>query len=400
MITAPGTLICRRRLPAATSFSRGIPDVTHERKSAPFHDKPPLWALVVAATALLLRPSARVGTFARQGTEPLPMRRRNVNVAAEKREDRRGRDAATPSDIPAQGWKDILQRVYQNISRHRILAIGAGVAFYVLLAIFPAVAALVAIYGLFADPSTIRQHLNDLSSVLPGGATDVIGDQLQRLTSQPPSKLGFASVFGLAVSLWSANAGMKALFDALNVVYGEEEKRSFLKLNALSLAFTLGALLFLIIALAAIAVLPVAMNFLGLSNATEWLIALGKWPVLLIGVAFAIALIYRFGPSRETPQWRWVTGGSAVAGIVWLAMSILFSWYAANFGSYNKTYGSLGAVIGFMTWMWLSSVVVLLGAELDAEMEHQTVRDTTTGPEEPLGARGAHMADTVGRVSD
>jgi membrane protein len=212
--------------------------------------------------------------------------------------------------------------------------------------------------------------------------------------------LGFAFVLGLAVSLWSANAGMKALFDALNVVYDEEEKRSFLKLNALSLAFTLGALLFMVFALAAIAVLPVAMSYLGLSNATEWLVTLGKWPILVIGVALAVSLVYRYGPSREKPQWRWVTWGSVVVAIAWLAMSILFSWYAAHFGSYNKTYRSLGAIIGFMTWIWLSSTVVLLGAELDAEMEHQTVRDTTTGPEKPLGRRGAQVADTVGKASD
>lgn len=370
--------------------------MTHERKPIPLRAKPPLWALVVAAMALLFRPSAETGT-------EIPTARRSNATATDKHDkhrDGRGRNAATPSDIPARGWKDILWRVYHNISENRVLAIGAGVAFYVLLAIFPAIAALVAIYGLFADPSTIGQHLSDLSSVLPGGATDVIGDQLQRLTSQPSSKLGIASFFGIAISLWSANAGMKALLDALNVVYGEEEKRSFLKLNALSLAFTLAALLFLIIALSAIAVLPVAMNFLGLSNVTEWLVRLGKWPILLIGVAFAISLIYRYGPSRERPQWRWVSWGSALAAIAWLAMSVLFSWYAANFGSYNKTYGSLGAVIGFMTWIWLSSVVILLGAELDAEMEHQTVRDTTTGAEKPLGARGAHMADTVGQATD
>jgi membrane protein len=272
------------------------------------------------------------------------------------------------------------------------------VTFYALLAIFPGIAALVAIYGLIADPSTIGQHLSDLSGVLPGGATDIIGDQLQSLTSQPPGKLGFAFLFGVAVSLWSANAGMKALFDALNVVYGEEEKRSFLKLNAVSLAFTLGALLFMVFALAVIAVLPAVIGYLGLSNAAEWLVSIGKWPILLIGVALAV--IYRYGPSREKPQWRWVTWGSAAVAIAWLVMSILFSWYAANFGSYNKTYGSLGAVIGFMTWMWLSSTVVLLGAELDAEMEHQTARDTTTGPEKPLGRRGAQAADTVGQASD
>jgi membrane protein len=283
----------------------------------------------------------------------------------------------------------------------RTLAMAAGMTFYVLLAIFPAFAALVSVYGLFADPSAIGQHLNDLSNVLPGGATEVIGDQLQRLTSQPPSKLGFALFFGLAVSLWSANAGMKALFDALNVVYGEKENRGFIKLNVISLAFTIGALLFMALALAAITILPVVLNALGLATATEWLIELGKWPLLLTGVALGIALVYRYGPSREKPQWRWVTWGSAVAAIAWLIMSLLFSWYSANFGSYDKTYGSLGAAIGFMTWMWLSSTVILVGAELDAEMEHQTKRDTTTGAAgKPMGSRGARVADTVGPATD
>jgi membrane protein len=247
------------------------------------------------------------------------------------------------------------------------------------LAIFPGIGALVAIYGLIADPSTISQHVDDLSSVLPGGATEVLGDQLQRLTSQPPSKLGFALLFGVGVSLWSANAGVKALFDALNVVYDEKERRSFIKLNAISLAFTLGAILLLVVALGAVAVLPAILGYLGLSSAVEWLIEIGKWPVLLIAVAAAISLVYRFGPSREKPQWRWVTWGSGFATIAWLVMSILFSWYAAHFGSYNKTYGSLGAVIGFMTWMWLSSVVILLGAELDGEIERQIAHDTTAG---------------------
>jgi membrane protein len=210
--------------------------------------------------------------------------------------------------------------------------------------------------------------------------------------------LGFALLFGLGVSLWSANAGMKALFDALNVVYHEKERRSFIKLNAISLAFTISALIFLIFALGAIAVLPVAMGYLGLSSVTEWLVMLGKWPLLFLAAAFAIALIYRYGPSREEPLWRWVSWGSAVATLTWLATSLLFSWFAANFGTYNKTYGSLGAIIGFMTWIWLSCVVVLLGAELDAEMEHQIAHDRTTGAEEPMGRRGARVADRIGAV--
>ncbi|MBW0003386.1 MAG: YihY/virulence factor BrkB family protein [Hyphomicrobiales bacterium] len=315
-------------------------------------------------------------------------------------EEGRGRAASTPSEIPKEGWKDVFWRVYQNVPEHRIVSIAAGVAFYVLLAIFPGIAALVALYGLFADPSTISRHLNDLSGVLPGGATDVIGEQLGRLTAQPNSTLGFAFLVGLGVSLWSANAGMKALVDALNIVYGEKEKRSFIKLNAASLVFTLGAIIFMILALGAIAVLPFLIDDLGLASATEWLVRLGKWPVLFILVALIIAVIYRYGPSRERAQWRWISWGSAFAAFAWLIMSILFSWYAAKFGTYNKTYGSLGAAIGFMTWIWLSSIVILLGAELDAEMEHQTARDTTTGPPQPMGKRGAWVADTIGEASN
>jgi membrane protein len=325
-------------------------------------------------------------------------REHSGDVPSRKGEDGRGRGATTPSDIPLRGWKDILWRVYHNIPEHRIVSIGAGVTFFVLLSIFPGIAALVAIYGLFADPSSIGQHLNDLSGVLPGGATQVIGDQLTSLTSQPRSQLGFALAFGVAVSLWSANAGMKALFDALNVVYGEKEQRGFIRLNIISLAFTLGALIFMMIAVSAIAVLPLALGYLGLSGGVEWLVALGKWPLLVVTIAFGVALIYRHGPSRKEPQWRWVSWGSALAALLWLGTSVLFSWYAGNFGNYDKTYGSLGAAVGLMTWMWLSFVVILVGAELDAEMEHQTARDTTTGSPKPLGKRGAQVADTVGKA--
>jgi len=325
----------------------------------------------------------------------------SVSPAEAKREGRdRGRSAETPSEIPARGWKDILWRIYNNIGEHRVIAIAAGVTFYTLLAIFPAVAALVAVYGLFADATTIGKTLSSMSAILPGGAIDVIGEQLQRLTAQPGGKLGLTFFVGLAISIWSANAGIKAIFDALNIVYGEKEKRGIVKLNAVSLTFTAGALAFALLALGALVVLPVALDYIGVAKAADLAMKIGRWPVLFAGVAIAISLVYRYGPSREEAKWRWITWGSALASLLWLVASILFSWYAANFGSYNKTYGSLGAAIGFMTWIWLSSIVVLLGAELDAEMEHQTARDTTTGPPQPLGARGATMADTIGAPQD
>jgi membrane protein len=314
-------------------------------------------------------------------------------AAAEKG---RGRSADAPTEIPARGWKDILWRTYEEFNKDRIMSVAAGVTYYALLAVFPAIAALVSIYGLFADPGTIQEHLNTLSGVLPGGALDIIREQVIRIASQGGGTLGFGFIFGLGLSLWSSNAGMKAIFDALNIVYGEEEKRSFIKLNLLSLSFTLGAIAFILIALAGIIVLPIVLNFIGLGSGTEWLVSLARWPILLIGVIFGLSLIYRFGPSRDKAEWRWVTPGGIVAAVLWLAVSMVFSWYVANFGSYNETYGSLGAVIGFMTWIWLSTIVVLLGAEINAEMEHQTAKDTTEGTHQPMGTRGARMADTIG----
>jgi membrane protein len=312
--------------------------------------------------------------------------------------DDRGRHASSPSDIPAKGWKDILLRVYANISKHRVLALAAGMTYYSILAIFPAIAALVAMYGLFADPMTITKHLDQVGGFLPGGAIDVARDQLTRVASKGSHTLGWTFLIGLAASLWSANAAMKALFDTLNIVHGEEEKRGFVRLNAISRGFTLGGVAFILAALGSIVVVPVLLQYVGLSNAGGLLLRIGRWPAMYLILTLALAVIYRYAPSRETAQWRWITWGSAIAALLWIAVSGLFSWYAANFGKFNQTYGSLGAVIGFMTWLWLSAIVVLLGAEIDAEMEHQTTHDTTSGSPKRLGSRGAQVADTVGEA--
>jgi membrane protein len=219
---------------------------------------------------------------------------------------------------------------------------------------------------------------------------------MTRIASRGNGTLGVTFGIGLLVSLWSANAGIKSLFDALNLVYNEEEERGLIKLNLVSLTFTVAAILFGLVGLAAVVVLPLALNYIGLGGATDLIIRIGRWPILFLLVAVALAFVYRYGPSRSRPKWRWITWGSAFAALAWIVASILFSWYAANFGSYNQTYGSLGAAIGLMIWLWLSTIVILVGAELDAEMEHQTARDTTTGPPEPLGARGATVANRVG----
>jgi membrane protein len=307
-----------------------------------------------------------------------------------------GRQADKPADISLRGWGDILLRVYANMGKDRVITIAAGVTYYSLLAMFPAIAALVAIYGLFADPAAISSHLDSLSGLLPGGAIGVIRDQMTRIASRDKSTLGLAFAIGLLVSLWSANAGIKSLFDSLNLVYDEEEKRGLIKLNLVSLMFTVAAMVSGLFGIAAVVVLPVALNYIGLGAATDLIIRIGRWPILFVLVALALASIYRYGPSRSKPKWRWITWGGAFAALSWIVVSVFFSWYAANFGSYNQTYGSLGAVIGLMIWLWLSTIVILVGAELDAEMEHQTARDTTIRPPKPLGARGATVADRVG----
>jgi len=226
------------------------------------------------------------------------------------------------------------------------------------------------------------------------------GDQVGRIAAQGRTTLGVATIVSLAVALWSANAGMKAIFDALNIVYQEEEKRGFFKLNAVSLGFTISAVVLAIVAIAAVVAMPPLISFLGLpQNIQEWMNWL-RWPLLLLVVALAASVIYRYGPSRKEAQWRWLSWGAALFAIGWLVASILFSWYTANFGTYNETYGSLGAAVGFMTWMWITNIALLLGAEINAETEHQTARDTTKGGRKPLGARGAVMADTVGPGSE
>ncbi len=316
---------------------------------------------------------------------------------AETEKDR-GRAAEAPTAIPAKGWKDILWRSYEEMNKDRILAVAAGVTYFGLLALFPAITAFVSLYGLFADAATINDHLTALSGFLPGGATEIIADQVKRINQNSSGTLGFAFFSGLAIALWSANAGMKAMFDALNVAYGEEEKRGFIKLNLVSLSFTLGAILFILTAIGAIVVVPLVLQFVGLGVVAEWLLWLARWPALLLALIVGLAVLYRYGPSRDRPEWKWITPGGIVAAVVWVVASMLFSWYVSNFANYNETYGSLGAAIGFMTWLWLSTTIVLVGGELNAEIEHQTAKDTTQGPPERMGARGAKMADTLGEA--
>lgn len=266
-------------------------------------------------------------------------------------------------------WKAFLRRIYARIAEDRIFSLAAASTYFGLLALFPAIGALVAIYGLFADPSAIGEQLSNLHGLLPEGAMSVIGDEMKRISSQNHAAQGFAMVAGILLALWGANSAVKSLFDSLNQVYGDREERGFIKLSAVTLAFTASGIAISALAVVGIIVLPLALNQFGLSGLFTATVKVGRWPLLYGVVILALACIYRFGANRRNSRWKWITWGSASAAALWIIASLLFSWYAANFGSFNKTYGSLGAVIGFMIWIWVSMIVILLGAEIDAEME-------------------------------
>jgi membrane protein len=338
------------------------------------------------------RPATGVFGTSRSSDEPTALQH------ARAEELGRGRDAEAPWQIPWKGWKDVLWRTYQQIGEDRLLAVGAAVVFYGLFATFPALTAIVSLYGLYASPAAIGDHLSLAAGILPQGAVDILREQISHLTAGSGTKLSFGFVIGLAVALWSANAGMKAIMDALNVVYEEKEKRGFIKLTLVSLAFTLAAIGSVLLALGAVVVLPIALNYVGLPNVTDLLMRLARWPLLLILTIIGLAVLYRYGPSRREARWQWISVGSVFAAVAWLVSSALLSWYLASFADYNATYGSLGAGIGMMTWMWISSIVILFGAQLNSEIEHQTARDSTVDGPRPLGARGAVMADTVGKA--
>ncbi|MHC4041056.1 YihY/virulence factor BrkB family protein [Bradyrhizobium sp. 23AC] len=310
-----------------------------------------------------------------------------------------GRRAKSPFEIPWKGWKDIFWRTYQRIDEDRLLATAGGVVFFGLLAIFPAVTALVSSYGLFADPKTISANLQTLATMLPEGSFQIVEDQVARVVSHGSTTLGATFLFGLVLAIWSANAGVKAIFDALNVAYEEREKRSFIKLNMVSLAFTVGGIVALLVMVGLVVAFPLALNHLGMAPESKLIVALARWPLMFLVLLVALAILYRFAPSRDAPRWQWLSLGAVIAAILWIAGSALLSWYLSEFANYNATYGSLGAAIGLMTWMWMSAIVIMFGAELNSEIERQTLKDTTEGPPKPLGTRDAVSADTVGAAA-
>jgi membrane protein len=305
----------------------------------------------------------------------------------------RGEYADRPSDIPPPGWREVLLRVKDEISGDNLSLVAAGVAFYSLLAVFPALAAMVMIYGLFADPADVQRQLEPLQDVIPPDAFNILNGQLSAVAGKGAQPLGFGLVLTLGLSLWSATAGIKALFSAMNIAYEERESRNFFKLNAIAILFTLMGIVFVLVALAVIAAVPAAVDFLGVEGWPRAGLLLLRWVGLAAFVLIALAILFRYGPSRAAARFRWITPGAVVATILWIVGSVAFSFYVQSFASYNKTFGSLGAVVVLLMWFYLTAFIVCCGAELNAELEHQTARDSTTGRERPLGNRGAYVAD-------
>ena len=307
---------------------------------------------------------------------------------------RSGEDAQRPSEISSGGWKQVLGRTKDAIKGDRVGLMAAGVAFYAMLALFPTIMAAITVWGLVAEPQQIQQTLGNVSSQLPEGAGRLITQQVSGIAQSSGSTLGWVLAASLAGALWSASSGTKGLMNAVNAAYGEDESRGFLKVRGLALTLTVGAIFFGLLVVAIIAVVPALLSFVGLGSTGQDIVRWGRWPLLAVALVAGLAVLYRYAPDRAEPRWNWLSWGSAVAVVVWLVASAGFAWYVNSFGSYSETYGSLGGVIVLMLWLFLSAFAVLVGAELNAEMEHQTRHDTTRGRPRPMGERDAHVADT------
>lgn len=313
-------------------------------------------------------------------------------------DERRGRAATTPSAIPAAGWRDILLRTKAETKADRATLLAAGVAFYGLLALVPALVALVSVVGLVADPATVDSDVRDFLGGAPQEVRQLVSSQLEAITADAGAGTVVSVVVGIVLALWSASSGVGHLIDAVNAAYDEDETRGFVRRKALSLGLTLGALVFAAVTFVLIGALPGLIADKGLGVVGRVVLGALRWLLLVLGMMAALAVVYRLGPDRDDARWAWITPGAVVATVLWIIGSAVFAVYTANFGSYNETYGTLGVVVVVMLWLFLTAFVVILGAELNAEAEKQTARDSTVGTAQPLGARRATAADEVAPV--
>lgn len=307
----------------------------------------------------------------------------------------RGRDADGPHEIPVRGWRDVAARVRAKVRADNLSLLAAGVAFFAVLSLPPALAAFVSVYGLVVSPDEIAGQVEDIAGAVPEEARDLLVTQLEQVARADGAGLGLGAIVGLALALWSASAAVKHLLTAVGVAYEEADDRGFLRVRALALVLTLAGVVFTTVALFLIAALPhLADDVAG--SVGQAVAVWGRWPLLALLMLVALATVYRLGPDRDHPRWRWVTWGAGVATLLWLVASGLFSLYVSWFGSYNETYGSMASLVVLMVWLYLTAFCVVLGAEINAQIEHQTARDSTVGEPRPLGQRSATMADRVG----
>jgi len=309
-----------------------------------------------------------------------------------------GGTAEKPTQVPAKGWVQIAKRGWAEAKTDNVPLLAAGMAYYAFLAIFPALIAAVLLYGLFADPASITTQINSLGSALPAEVRDLITQQLTMASGS--GKAGFGAVVAILLALFSASGGVGNMMTAINTAYDEEETRGFLKKRGIALLLTLGALVFFLLVVTLIAVLPAVLEVFGTNGFVYFLIQVARWILIVVLISGALAVLYRVAPDRDAPKMRWTSVGAGIATLLWVVASVGFSLYVANFGSYAKTYGALAGIVILLLWLFITSYAILLGAEINAESEQQTIRDTTKGPEQPIGQRDAVKADSVPEPDD
>lgn len=294
-----------------------------------------------------------------------------------------GRKTDTPRQISVRGWMDVIRRAWKDTGRKNLSLVAAGVTYYLLLALFPGLAALVSVYGLVANPADVAKHVQSLSGMISPSTLTLIGNELRQLASASSKSLSLGFILGVVIALWSGVGGMTGMMTALNIAYDRPERRGFIRCKATALLLTAVVIVGGLIALALVAGLPVALNVAGVHGVRRWIGLVVQWPLLIVFVMGMVALIYRYGPDQSKPKWKWASPGVIVATILWIFGSITFTVYVSHFGSYNRTYGSLGALLVLLTWMWLSAFVVLFGAAINGEAERQTQRPGRPPPPEP-----------------
>lgn len=310
----------------------------------------------------------------------------------------RGRAASNPTEISAKGWMDILWRVKDEVAKDRVGLISAGIAFYGLLALFPALSAVVAIAALFAEPQALAERISALAGVVPQQVTAIITSQIEEITGSQESGLGFAALFSLGLAIYSASKGTASLMEGTNAAYDEEEKRTTIKLYAIRIGLTVFIVIGACAGFAITLLIPTATSLVDESPLMEWLVTAAAYATVFALTIFGLAVMYRYAPSRRNAKFRWISPGAALACVLWILASAGFAFYVGNFANYNETFGTLAGVVVLLMWFWISAFTILLGAEFNAEMEAQTEKDSTIGRDRPMGERGAVKADTVGEA--